>query len=38
MHSVLKGHRLWRYIMGEIKPPVCAKDEDDMKFFDRLED
>ena len=38
MHSVLIGHRLWRYIMGEIQPPVCAKDEDDMKFSDRLED
>jgi hypothetical protein len=38
MRSFLKGHRLWRYVTGEIQAPVRSKDEDDMKFTDRLED
>uniref|UniRef100_A0A2N9HVC5 CCHC-type domain-containing protein n=1 Tax=Fagus sylvatica TaxID=28930 RepID=A0A2N9HVC5_FAGSY len=38
MHSFLKGHRLWRYVTGEIQAPVRSKDEDDTKFADRLED
>jgi hypothetical protein len=38
MRSFLKGHRLWRYVTGEIQAPVCSKDEDDTKFTDCLED
>jgi hypothetical protein len=38
MHSFLKGHRLWRYVMGEIQAPVHSKDEEETKFADRLED
>ena len=38
MRSFLKGHRLWRYVTGEIQAPVCFKDEDDTKFTDCLED
>ena len=38
MFSFLKGHRLWRYVTGEILAPVCSKDEDNMKFTDCLED
>ena len=38
MHSFLKGHSLWRYVTCDIKPPIHAKDEDDTKFSDRLED
>jgi hypothetical protein len=38
MRSFLKGHRLWRYITGEIQAPIHSKDEDDMKFTDRLKD
>uniref|UniRef100_A0A2N9FBP6 Integrase catalytic domain-containing protein n=1 Tax=Fagus sylvatica TaxID=28930 RepID=A0A2N9FBP6_FAGSY len=38
MRSFLKGHRLWRYVTGEIQVPVRSKDEEDTKFADRLED
>uniref|UniRef100_A0A2N9FJH4 CCHC-type domain-containing protein n=1 Tax=Fagus sylvatica TaxID=28930 RepID=A0A2N9FJH4_FAGSY len=38
MRSFLKGHRLWRYVTGEIQAPVRSKDEEDTKFADRLED
>uniref|UniRef100_A0A2N9FVG4 CCHC-type domain-containing protein n=1 Tax=Fagus sylvatica TaxID=28930 RepID=A0A2N9FVG4_FAGSY len=38
MCSFLKGHRLWRYVTGEIQAPIRSKDEDDTKFADRLED
>uniref|UniRef100_A0A2N9GCA0 CCHC-type domain-containing protein n=1 Tax=Fagus sylvatica TaxID=28930 RepID=A0A2N9GCA0_FAGSY len=38
MRSFLKGHRLWRYVIGEIQAPVRSKDEEDTKFADRLED
>ena len=38
MRSFLKGHRLWRYVTGEIQALVRSKDKDDMKFVDRLED
>uniref|UniRef100_A0A2N9HTG2 CCHC-type domain-containing protein n=1 Tax=Fagus sylvatica TaxID=28930 RepID=A0A2N9HTG2_FAGSY len=38
MRSFLKGHRLWRYVTGEIQIPVRSKDEEDTKFADRLED
>uniref|UniRef100_A0A2N9J177 Uncharacterized protein n=1 Tax=Fagus sylvatica TaxID=28930 RepID=A0A2N9J177_FAGSY len=38
MRSFLKGHRLWRYVTGEIQAPVRSKDEDDTKFADRLKD
>ena len=38
MRSFLKGHRLWRYVTGEIQAPVRSKDEEDTEFADRLED
>uniref|UniRef100_A0A2N9G7D2 Integrase catalytic domain-containing protein n=1 Tax=Fagus sylvatica TaxID=28930 RepID=A0A2N9G7D2_FAGSY len=38
MRSFLKGHRLWRYVTGEIQVPVRSKDEEDTKFADCLED
>ena len=38
IRSFLKGHHLWRYITSEIQAPVHSKDEDDMKFTDRLKD
>uniref|UniRef100_A0A2N9FKW5 CCHC-type domain-containing protein n=1 Tax=Fagus sylvatica TaxID=28930 RepID=A0A2N9FKW5_FAGSY len=38
MRSFLKGHRLWRYVTGEIQAPVRSKDEEDTNFADRLED
>ena len=36
--TFLKGHRLWRYVIGEIHALIRSKDEDDTKFADRLED
>ena len=38
IRSFLKGHRLWRYVTSEIQAPVRSKDEEDMKFADRLKD
>ena len=38
MCSFLKSHRLWHYVTSEIQTPVHSKDEDDMKFADRLKD
>lgn len=38
MSSFLKGRKLWRYVTGTLAKPIKQKDEDDVKYSDRLED
>jgi len=38
MSNFLKGRRLWRYATGEITKPTKQEDEDEIKFYERLEE
>lgn len=38
MSSFLKGRKLWRIITGDISKPTKQTNEDDGKFWERLED
>ena len=38
MSSFLKGRRLWRYVTGEITKPTKQGNEDETKFYERLEE
>ncbi len=38
MRSFLKSHRLWNYVIGNITPPICCKDEEDTSFSHCFED
>ena len=38
MSSLLKGHKLWRYITGDVKEPIRTIDETDDKLLDRMEE
>ena len=36
--SFLKGRKLWKYVISDIKSPTKAKDETDKKFTDGLDE
>lgn len=38
MSSFLEGCKLWRYATDHISTPVKQKDEDEIKYTERLED
>ena len=38
MSSFLKGRKLWRIVTEDIPKPTQLKDEEDGKFWERLED
>ena len=38
MSSFLKGRQLWRYATGEITKPTKQGNEDETKFYERLEE
>lgn len=38
MSAFLKGRKLWQIVTSDIPQPTKQKDEDDRKFWERLED